>query len=384
MASAYPGALDALATTKSDDTDSKSGADLGVSTTTGDHAQHHNDLADAINKVEAELGVSPKGNSATVRARLEESSYKQMSCRLATNAANVAGTYANGTAGVGATKAVGGTTLTIDGVAVANGDRVLLKDQTSAFENGVYVVSGVGTSVVLTRATDDDTSVKAADAKVLVDAGTWNADTEWYCSATAPTIGTTSLPFRRTQPIYGLGNPRNPWDVAGNTTQVAMATAIRAHASSTVALPTAATHTLYGGITLPAGRPITNVNFFYTVAAATITIYYVSLIRLSDRAVLATSANATGAWSAAPAIKTTALSSVYTPTFDTPVYVGIALAATTGATIAATPAFPATTGLQSLAPILVGTTTTPTTTPITGTAAALAATVGGIGYVWLT
>lgn len=71
MASTYPTTLDAFSTAKQDDTDSKSGADLGVSTTTGDHAQHHNDLADAVNKVEAELGLLPKGTFATVRARLD-------------------------------------------------------------------------------------------------------------------------------------------------------------------------------------------------------------------------------------------------------------------------------------------------------------------------
>jgi hypothetical protein len=58
MASAYPGALDALATNKGDAT-----------TSAGDHAAHHNDLADAVNKVEAELGVDPSGSAATVAAR---------------------------------------------------------------------------------------------------------------------------------------------------------------------------------------------------------------------------------------------------------------------------------------------------------------------------
>lgn len=59
MSSVYPGALDSFATNKTDGT-----------ATTGDHAPHHNDLADAINKIEAELGVDPKGTYATVAARL--------------------------------------------------------------------------------------------------------------------------------------------------------------------------------------------------------------------------------------------------------------------------------------------------------------------------
>src|SRR3954471_21930507 len=216
MASSYPGGVDVLATNKQDDTDSKAGTDLGGSTTTGAHAQHHNDLADAVNKIEAELGVQPRGlYGATVRERFEISAFKMQSCRAASTA-TIAGTYANGTAGVGATIAAGGTTLTVDGTAMANADRVLLKNQTAAANNGIYTVSGIGTAVVLTRSIDADTALKIADCKVLVDTGTLNGDTEWYCSATSVTMGTTALPFRRTQPIYGHGNPRSPWDVAAN------------------------------------------------------------------------------------------------------------------------------------------------------------------------
>lgn len=60
MASGYPASIDALATNKSDST--------AMAT---DHATHHNDLADAVNKIEGELGVNPSGASATVKARLD-------------------------------------------------------------------------------------------------------------------------------------------------------------------------------------------------------------------------------------------------------------------------------------------------------------------------
>lgn len=59
MASGYPGSLDSLATNKADAT-----------TTATDHPNHHNDVADAINKIEAELGVGPKGTFADVAGRL--------------------------------------------------------------------------------------------------------------------------------------------------------------------------------------------------------------------------------------------------------------------------------------------------------------------------
>jgi hypothetical protein len=59
MASAYPGGLDNFATNKANAT-----------ATPTDHPGHHNDLADAVNKIEAELGIDPAGASATVVARL--------------------------------------------------------------------------------------------------------------------------------------------------------------------------------------------------------------------------------------------------------------------------------------------------------------------------
>lgn len=59
MASAYPGALDALATNMTN-----------ASPLTNVHPAHHNDMADAINKIEAELGVNPSGTFATLLARI--------------------------------------------------------------------------------------------------------------------------------------------------------------------------------------------------------------------------------------------------------------------------------------------------------------------------
>jgi hypothetical protein len=70
MAAVYPGALPTIAANKSDDTDSKSGADLGVSTTTGDHAAHHNKLAEELVAIATELGINPSASFADVTARL--------------------------------------------------------------------------------------------------------------------------------------------------------------------------------------------------------------------------------------------------------------------------------------------------------------------------
>lgn len=77
------------------------------------------------------------------------------SVRVARNS-NLSGTYYNGPSnnGVGATFTVAASSLTIDSVVVAEQDRVLLFAQTNAYENGIYRVSSIGSTVVLTRAVD--------------------------------------------------------------------------------------------------------------------------------------------------------------------------------------------------------------------------------------
>lgn len=84
------------------------------------------------------------------------------SSRVATAAALPACTYANGASGVGATLTANANgALTVDTVAVGLNDRVLVKDQASAFQNGIYTQTQVGTGSVpwiLTRAPDADQS----------------------------------------------------------------------------------------------------------------------------------------------------------------------------------------------------------------------------------
>lgn len=81
-------------------------------------------------------------------------------------------------------------TQTIDGVAVVAGNRVLVKNQTTASQNGIYVVA----AGAWTRALDADTSSKIAGAVVNVDSGTTNGgkifDTDFKSS---DTLGTTAM-----------------------------------------------------------------------------------------------------------------------------------------------------------------------------------------------
>lgn len=110
-------------------------------------------------------------------------------------------TYSNGAAGVGATLTNAGaqTTFTVDGVMPTVAQRVLIKDQTTTFQNGIYVVTNVGsgaTNWILTRATDYDQAAEINPGDLVpVSAGTTNAGTSWLQTATVTTIGTDPILF---------------------------------------------------------------------------------------------------------------------------------------------------------------------------------------------
>lgn len=98
---------------------------------------------------------------------------------------------------------------TIDGVATANGDRILVKDQTTGSENGIYIANHSG---AWSRATDSNTSSKfPAGTTVMVTEGSTNADTGWTLSTNDPiTLGSTSLSFTKViQAAGGSGAPSN-------------------------------------------------------------------------------------------------------------------------------------------------------------------------------
>ena len=121
------------------------------------------------------------------------------SCKLATTG-NLTATYSNGTVGVGATLTNSGTqaTLTLDSTAANLNDRILVKDQTDATQNGIYVVTNVGsgsTNWVLTRATpEDQPSELTGGSFVFVEEGTLNANNGYTFTHTgASTFGTTDL-----------------------------------------------------------------------------------------------------------------------------------------------------------------------------------------------
>ena len=81
----------------------------------------------------------------------------------------------------------------IDGVTLVTGDRILIKNQSSGSENGIYTVNASGAP---TRATDGDTGAELKQAAMYVQEGTVNADTQWVCTNNGTiTINSTSVVF---------------------------------------------------------------------------------------------------------------------------------------------------------------------------------------------
>lgn len=99
----------------------------------------------------------------------------------------------------------------IDGVSLAQGDRVLLAGQTDASQNGIYTVTAPGAdggdAGVLTRAGDfDDTAKIALNVMIPVQQGAQNADTTWVLTNDAAvTLDTTALTFAKFKSEGGTG-----------------------------------------------------------------------------------------------------------------------------------------------------------------------------------
>ena len=88
--------------------------------------------------------------------------------------------------------------MTLDGVTLVANDRVLVKNQTDAKQNGIYVVTTVGdgsTNWVLTRATPEDQPAELTGGSfVFVEQGSVNADNGYvFTHNGSPTFGTTDL-----------------------------------------------------------------------------------------------------------------------------------------------------------------------------------------------
>ena len=109
--------------------------------------------------------------------------------------ANVTGTYDNS---AGTITAGSNGAFSIDGATPTAADRILLKNQTTATQNGLYLVTTVGSgsaAYVLTRTPDADAAAEiTGGAFVFVEAGTANADNGYvFTHNGTPTLGTTDI-----------------------------------------------------------------------------------------------------------------------------------------------------------------------------------------------
>ena len=87
---------------------------------------------------------------------------------------------------------------TLDGITLSTGDKILVKDQTDATENGIYDVVASGTA---TRNTDYDTVAELAGQLVIVQEGSTNADKIFLCTTdNSGSIGSVNIVFTIVQP----------------------------------------------------------------------------------------------------------------------------------------------------------------------------------------
>jgi len=170
----------------------------------------------------------------------------------ATTAALAANTYAAGVK----TADANGSINPIDGLTLVAGARLLVKDEGTGSENGIYVVTQVGTAglpFILTRATDFDSSAEITDgASVFVEQGTANANTQWVLTTNdAITLDTTSLTFVQfgmsiSYALVGAITTIAPDDAAAAGTAATAARGDHKHANATataVGLTSASTST---------------------------------------------------------------------------------------------------------------------------------------------
>lgn len=123
-------------------------------------------------------------NKAYVDALLSGLEWKTAVRAATTTAGTLATAYANGSV--------------IDTVTLATGDRILIKNQASAIENGIYTVNISGAP---TRSTDANTTAGLNNATVLVLSG-GQTDTAWTQTTQNPTIGSSNIVFAQ----FGGGN----------------------------------------------------------------------------------------------------------------------------------------------------------------------------------
>jgi hypothetical protein len=135
-------------------------------------------------------------------------------------------------------------TQTVDGVALVAGDRVLAKNQTTATQNGVYVVA----AGAWTRAADMDGSPDVGEvngAAVYTTDGTVNSDTTWTQTATISAVGTQAMTFAQLG-----GNSVNASTLTGTTLAASVTGSSLTSVGTLGSLAVSGTHTQTGALNL--------------------------------------------------------------------------------------------------------------------------------------
>lgn len=140
----------------------------------------------AITNAKQNFGTPSGPNDAVILSYLQQYVLDQLGQSNLKDAVRVA-TTVNGTL---ATAFANGQT--VDWVVLATGNRILIKNQSTGSENGIYTINASGAP---TRALDADSASKIADAVVYVSEGTTNAETGWKLVTDSITLGTTALVF---------------------------------------------------------------------------------------------------------------------------------------------------------------------------------------------
>lgn len=124
---------------------------------------------------------------------------------------------------------------TVDGITLATGDRILIKNQTTQTENGIYVVAASGAP---TRATDADSATDLNQATVRVLAGTTNGNSQWTQTTISPTVGSSNIVWAASGSGGTTYSAGNGLTLASTTFSVNAGTGIIADGTSTRIDPT--------------------------------------------------------------------------------------------------------------------------------------------------
>ena len=173
-------------------------------------------LADGANFTKKDGSVAFTGNQsmggnlltnlATPSASTDASTKGYVDTQIAsiTNLFDAKGSVRVATSSVGTLATSFANGQTVDNIVLATNDRILIKNQSSQAENGIYIVNVSGAP---TRATDMDVWTEVPGAFVVVEEGTANADTIWLCTSNqGGTLGSTAITFQQIPTTAGLSN----------------------------------------------------------------------------------------------------------------------------------------------------------------------------------